>query len=292
MEKMLLVFNPVSGHGELTQKLFEVVDLFTRSGYEVTVHPTATGGDALSYIKDRGPDFDLIVCSGGDGMIHEVVNAYLQNGIHTPLGYIPTGTTNDFAASLGLPRNIMEAALSILNSQPRVIDAGVFNDKFFAYVAAFGLFTNIPYTADQNVKNIFGSIVYYLEGLKQLTAIPSISCRIEADGEVIEGDFMLGVVANGTSIAGLQPPVESGAAIDDGLFEVYLVRPPKNPIELQEIINGLFGNQTDSQVYIQRKVREVKFSSVQPCEWTLDGEFGGQYTDVYIENLHHVFSIL
>ena len=292
IKRMLLVINPKSGRGEIARKLYKVIELFSRAEYEVTVYPTTAAGDAYACIRERACNFDLVVCAGGDGIMNEAVNAYMCVENPPQLAYIPCGTTNDFAITLKIPRKIMESARSILNGQPRRIDIGVLGGKYFSYVAAFGLFTNIPYTTDQNAKNILGRIAYFLEGMKHLNNISSVDCVVNIDGEIIRGNFMLGIIANSTSIGGFRFNVEKNAIIDDGLFEVVFVRSPKNILELQEIIGLLLGTQANSHLYIQRTAKKVEFSSVQPCDWTVDGEFGGRHKDIVIENLHQILNIV
>ncbi len=181
MKRLLLVFNPKSGRGEFAKSLYPVVDMFTRSDCEVVVFPTAAEGDAYKCISERGAGFDLIVCAGGDGMVNEAVNACMRAEPSPTLGYIPTGTTNDFAVSLGIPGNIMDAAQTVLNGKVCRIDVGRFCDRYFAYVAAFGNFTDVPYSTPQNAKNIFGRAAYFFEAIKQLGNIKAIGLRLGSD---------------------------------------------------------------------------------------------------------------
>ena len=292
LKKMLLIFNPYSGKGEFKRSLYEVIDVFARAGYAVTVYPTAASGNAESYIKAHGTEYDLIVCSGGDGMINEAVNALMCVKSPPRFAYIPSGTINDFAATLGIPRDAVKTANAIIGGGCREIDAGAFNDKYFAYVAAFGWFTNIPYSTDQGAKNILGRAAYILEGIMRLVNIPTIECVIDVDGETFEGNFALGIIANGTSIAGFKTVPEKGAAIDDGLFEVVLVRSPENFGEHQEILGALLDQGANTPLAIQRTAKTVAFKSAQSCEWTLDGEYGGEHKDVIISNIHKALNIV
>jgi YegS/Rv2252/BmrU family lipid kinase len=292
MKKLLLIFNPHSGRGEFKKYLFETIDIFTRAGYAVTVYPTAASGNAGAYVRARGRGYDLIVCSGGDGMINEIVNALMRMKSPPSFAYIPSGTINDFAASLGMPREIMKSAYAILDGREAKIDVGIFGEKYFAYVAAFGWLTNIPYSTDQGVKNILGRAAYFLEGIIQLVNITSIDCVIEVDDETLEGNFVLGIIANGTSIAGFRSITESGAAIDDGLFEVVLVRGPVDFAEYQEIIGALLDPQANTPLVIQRTAKRLSFKSAQSCDWTVDGEFGGEHKDVEISIAHRALGII
>jgi YegS/Rv2252/BmrU family lipid kinase len=291
MKKILLVFNPKSGRKEFVRRLYEVINLFSRAKYVVTVYPTTAFGDANTIIKEQGKNYDLIVCSGGDGIINEAVNAYMHINNPPHLAYIPSGTTNDFAVSVGIPRDILKAARSILEGQVRKIDIGAFGDKYFSYVAAFGWFTKVTYTTDQNTKNIFGHAAYIFEGIKHFNNIPSIDCTIHIDNEIVEGNFALGIIANGSSVGGYQKIVNKNSAIDDGLLEVLIAQKPNNFQERQEIINTLLGTQKKSKLVIKRTAKKIKLLS-QPCDWNIDGEFGGRFENIEIENLHHAVKII
>jgi YegS/Rv2252/BmrU family lipid kinase len=294
MKKALLVFNPKSGRGDFARSLYKVIAIFTRAGYEVTVYPTAASGDAKDYILKRGDGFELVVCSGGDGMISEAVNAYMQMDKPPPLGYIPTGTTNDFAMSLGIPRGIMDAAEAILDGSARAIDVGRFGEQHFSYVAAFGKFTDVPYTTNQKAKKHLGRTAYIFESLKNLGDITPINCTLKIDGEVIAGDFVAGVVANVTTVAGFRVPSETESAFDDGLFETFFVRPPENLAELSNIIAGLSGSLAEKELIIRRTAKKIEFTSERgiPCGWTVDGEFGGEHTKITVENIHRAVKII
>ena len=299
MKKMLLVFNPKAGRGEFIRKLYEVIDLFSRTKYRVEVYPTIARNDAKSYIQEHGSGFDLIVCSGGDGTVNEAVNACMCMKKLPILAYIPSGTTNDFAKTLKLPNNIVKSAQYILNGQPHIIDVGALlspkqelNVRYFSYVAAFGLFTNVSYITDQKTKNILGRIAYILESIKQLRNIPSIDCIINIDGEIINGKFVLGIITNATSIGGFQFFFEKNVALDDGYFEVVLIRKPKNILERQEIINTLCNSQSNSNLVILRTASRIDFSSTHSCDWTVDGEYGGQHKEITLENQHQALNIV
>ena len=304
MRKMLLVFNPKAGRGEFARKLYNVIDLFSRANYQIEVYPTNASGSAKTYIQTYGANFDLIVCSGGDGTMNEVLNAYMKltnstseftpPGVFTPpqLAYIPSGTVNDFASTLKLPRNVMQSVKSILNGRPRMIDIGLFGNRYFSYVAAFGFFTDIPYLTDQKAKNVLGRAAYFLESFKHLGNIPAIDCVIKIDGEIIEGQFMLGIIANSTSIGGFKFNFNKNAAIDDGFFEAIFLQAPKNFIELQDIIKTLQDIKTNSNFFIKRSAKEIEFSSSQLCDWTIDGEFGGKFYNVNIKNIHNAINIV
>jgi YegS/Rv2252/BmrU family lipid kinase len=292
MKKILLVFNPKAGRGEFPKYLYDVIELFTRSGYEVTAYPTSGSGDAYSFILERGADFELIVCSGGDGMMNEALNASMKLQTPPPLSYIPCGTTNDFAVSLGLPVTIMEAAKAVINGHPRLVDAGSFGDKYFTYVAAFGQFTEVTYVTAQSAKNILGRAAYFLEGIKQLGIIHDIGCKIDIDGEIITGNFMLGIITNSTSVGGFKLQSGKDTAMDDGLFETIFVRRPKNLTEQSEIIAALTNPALNTDMIVLRSAKKVLIEMDSPYNWTLDGEYGGQYRQIAIENLCRAMKII
>lgn len=289
---MLLVFNPKAGRGDFAANLCAVVDLYTKHGYEVTVHPTQGPHDAFELIQSRARWFDCIVCSGGDGMANEAIDALMRCKKRPKLGYIPAGTTNDFASSLGLPRDILDAARVVVEGVPRAIDIGKFGDEYFSYVAAFGMFTDIPYSTDQNAKNMLGHLAYLLEGIRQLGNIRTLHCTAEVDGEALSGEYMLGVITNSTSVAGLKMSPEISAVMDDGLFEVIFVEKPKTFLQLQGIIASLLRGEAIGDCLRVMRASSVSVHSDEEISWTLDGEYGGQGTDAVIENCHRAIEIM
>ena len=293
MKRLFLIFNPKAGRADFAKNLPNVIKLFSRADYMVTVYPTSGSGDAERQIQEHAPEFDLIVCSGGDGIMNEAVNAYMKSESPPPLAYIPSGTTNDFAISLGMPLQIMKAAKAILNGQPRLIDAGKFGSRFFTYVAAFGQFTDVPYITDQNAKNAFGRMAYLIEGAKHIVNITEIECTVDIDGESLSGKFLIGIITNSKSVGGFKVQSNGTAAIDDGLFEVLLIRRPNTLSEHSELMAILTNNMTAAtEIVVQRNAKRVVFKSKKPCSWTLDGEYGGRHTDVVIENLPRALNII
>jgi len=291
-KKLLLIFNPHSGKGEFRAKLFEVVDRFTKAGFEVTVHPTQAKKDAYNTILARGADFGYLCSSGGDGTVSESLNALMKLGKRPVFGYIPSGTTNDFASTLGIPRDTLLAADVITSGILSDIDAGCFGGAYFAYIAAFGLFTDVTYATRQDIKNIFGHAAYMIEGAMRLGSIISYNCEMDVDGEKISGDFIFGMASNTLSVGGFKMPSEAAIQLDDGLFEVLLVKTPKNLSDLQEIASSLLNQGTGSDALIFRQARKLRVVSSKPLDWTLDGEFGGATTDVTIENKRQAFEIM
>lgn len=297
MKKLLFVYNPRAGKEMLKPKLSDVLDIFVKAGYEVTVHPTQAYRDAYYQIKEyEVGKYDLIACSGGDGTIDEVATGMMKRREMgkdvVPVGYIPAGTTNDFAKSLHIPRKPLAAADNAVKGVPFPCDIGKFNDSVFVYIAAFGIFTDVSYETDQAVKNVLGHMAYILEGAKRIFNIPSYKIKVEHDGEVIEDEFIFGMVTNSRSVGGFSNMVGKNIVFDDGLFEVTLIKTPKNPIALQEIIAALLIEQVDTKHMYTFKTKKITFDSVEEIPWTLDGEFGGEQDYVEIENVQKAMEIM
>lgn len=297
MKKLLFVYNPRAGKEMLKPRLSDVLDIFVKAGYEVTVHPTQAYRDAYYQIKEyEVGKYDLIACSGGDGTIDEVATGMMKRREMgkdvVPVGYIPAGTTNDFAKSLHIPRKPLAAADNAVKGVPFPCDIGKFNDSVFVYIAAFGIFTDVSYETDQAVKNVLGHMAYILEGTKRIFNIPSYKIKVEHDGEVIEDEFIFGMVTNSRSVGGFSNMVGKNIVFDDGLFEVTLIKTPKNPIALQEIIAALLIEQVDTKHMYTFKTKKITFDSVEEIPWTLDGEFGGEQDYVEIENVQKAMEIM
>ena len=297
MKKLLFVYNPRAGKELLKPRLSDVLDIFVKAGYEVTVHPTQAYRDAYYQIKEyEVGKYDLIACSGGDGTIDEVATGMMKRREMgkdvVPVGYIPAGTTNDFAKSLHIPRKPLAAADNAVKGVPFPCDIGKFNDSVFVYIAAFGIFTDVSYETDQAVKNVLGHMAYILEGAKRIFNIPSYKIKVEHDGEVIEDEFIFGMVTNSRSVGGFSNMVGKNIVFDDGLFEVTLIKTPKNPIALQEIIAALLIEQVDTKHMYTFKTKKITFDSVEEIPWTLDGEFGGEQDYVEIENAQKAMEIM
>ena len=297
MKKLLFVYNPRAGKEMLKPRLSDVLDIFVKAGYEVTVHPTQAYRDAYYQIKEyEVGKYDLIACSGGDGTIDEVATGMMKRREMgkdvVPVGYIPAGTTNDFAKSLHIPRKPLAAADNAVKGVPFPCDIRKFNDSVFVYIAAFGIFTDVSYETDQAVKNVLGHMAYILEGAKRIFNIPSYKIKVEHDGEVIEDEFIFGMVTNSRSVGGFSNMVGKNIVFDDGLFEVTLIKTPKNPIALQEIIAALLIEQVDTKHMYTFKTKKITFDSVEEIPWTLDGEFGGEQDYVEIENVQKAMEIM
>lgn len=291
-KKLLYIYNPNAGKGLILPKLHDVIDVFSKDGYQVEIYPTQGPKDAQYKAAASGNKYDIIACSGGDGTLDEVVTGLVKSGNQTPIGYIPVGTTNDYAASLKISKEISLAAREVMLGTPHPLDVGGFNDNIFVYIAAFGLFTEVSYETDQNFKRLFGHMAYLLEGIKSLTDIKSYNMKVEIDGEEYEGNFIFGMVTNSKSVGGFKNLTGANVELDDGLFEVTFIKMPKSILQLQEIATSLLMQVDKSDMIISCKAKKVTVISEDQIAWTLDGEFGGTHSIVEIENIPHAMQIL
>lgn len=293
MEKRLLfVFNPHSGKAQIKNHLLDIVDTLVKAGYEVTIYPTQSQGDAVHKIEEEAGMYDMVVCSGGDGTLDEVVTGLMNIEQRVPLGYIPAGSTNDFATSLRIPKDMVKAAATAVNGKKFPCDIGGFNDDFFVYVAAFGLFTEVSYKTSQEWKNVLGHAAYILEGAKRLYDIPSYLMQVEYNNIRLQDEFIYGMISNSTSVGGFKGMTGKDVLLDDGIFEVTLIKKPKNPIELNEIIASLINLVDDTDMVYSFKTDKVTFTSTSRIPWTLDGEFGGEHETVVVKNLCKAVDII
>lgn len=290
-KKLLFVYNPKAGKARIRTKLADILEVFARDGYELTVCPTQKQEDARRIVAGRSREYDLVVCSGGDGTLDETVTGMIQSGFHTPIGYIPAGSTNDFGGSLALPKNMVKAAETIVEGRNFPCDIGSFNEDVFVYIAAFGLFTDVSYETGQDMKNILGHMAYILEGMKRLSAIKSYSMRVSYEDKVIEDDFVFGMITNSVSVGGFKNITGKNVKLDDGVFEVTLIKRPKNPVELNNIMLSLLNRAIDTKSMYCFRTAELELESPDPVSWTLDGENGGTHRNVRIKNLHQEIEI-
>lgn len=292
MQKLLFVFNPHAGKGQIKNKLLEIVDLMVKEKYDVTIYPTQAREDALNIVKDRAEEFDLIVCCGGDGTLDEAVSGMMLSSGRVPLGYIPAGSTNDFANSLKIPKDMVKAARIAVSGQKFACDVGMFNDNPFIYVAAFGIFTAVSYKTPQEWKNILGHVAYILEAAKSLTAISSYHIRVEYGDEAIEDEFIYGMITNSNSVGGFKNMTGKNVLLDDGKFEVTLIRKPANIVELNSILASLTNLIDDTDLIYSFKSDCITFRSEEEISWTLDGEFGGSHRDATVRNIQQALEIM
>lgn len=292
MKKMLFIYNPNSGMGLLKPKLSDVLDIFVKGGYEVTVYPTQKYHDAVRKMGEYEEQYDLVACSGGDGTLDEVVTGMMKREDKVPIGYIPAGTTNDFASSLHISKNMLEAADTVVNGVPFACDVGEFNEDYFVYIAAFGLFTDVSYETKQSMKNVLGHLAYILEGTKRIFNIPSYRIKVTHDGETIEDEFIYGMVTNSRSVGGFKGITGKNVVFDDGKFEVTLFKTPRNPMELNEILGALALRKINPKRMYSFKTNEVHFETEEEIPWTLDGEFGGVHEAVVVKDCQKALEIM
>ena len=292
MQWELFIYNPNSGMGLLKPKLSDVLDIFVKGGYEVTVYPTQKYHDAVRKMAEYEEQYDLVACSGGDGTLDEVVTGMMKREDKVPIGYIPAGTTNDFASSLHISKNMLEAADTVVNGVPFACDVGEFNEDYFVYIAAFGLFTDVSYETKQSMKNVLGHLAYILEGTKRIFNIPSYRIKVTHDGETIEDEFIYGMVTNSRSVGGFKGITGKNVVFDDGKFEVTLFKTPRNPMELNEILGALALRKINPKRMYSFKTNEVHFETEEEIPWTLDGEFGGVHEEVVVKDCQKALEIM
>ncbi len=269
---LLMIVNPKAGKTKSSQPLFDVAAHFSESGYLVSIRCTQEPGHATFLAETEGGGFDVVVCCGGDGTLSETASGLMRLETPPPLGYIPCGSTNDFAASLGLSDDPLSVARAITASRGVKLDIGELNGRPFIYVASFGAFTRVSYAASQSVKNDLGHLAYFLEGVKDLSSLRPYHARVEAGEEVFEGDYLFGAVSNSTSIGGVMKLPAEKVTLDDGQFELMLVRVPTTMQELQDLIRGLLVQESRESI-IFRHIRSATVRTAESYPWTLDGEF-------------------
>ena len=293
MKKMLFIMNPFAGQKRANRVLPDILLQFSEAGYEVNTVMTTGTGAATRAAEAYGKDVELVVCCGGDGTLNETLTGLLRCGAATPLGYIPTGTTNDFAASMGLSHNPVQAAKDILEGKPYDYDAGRFGNRNFAYVASFGAFTRSSYIVPQNIKNALGHTAYVLGGISELSQIRNEHIRMELDGEIVEDDFLFGAICNSTSVGGVLTLDPRQVDMADGKLEVLLVRSPKSLLEIPECIAAVQSQQYNNcEMITFRSAHHIRVEADPEMPWTLDGEKEEGHAVVEVENLHHAIRLI
>lgn len=285
MKKLLYIYNPMSGQKTIGNHLSEIVEYFSKKSYFPTVYATQKANDAREKVKEFSKEYDEILVSGGDGTLDEVVSGLLKSEEKSIIGYIPTGSTNDFSRSLKIPTDIKKATKIAINGETMDIDVGKFNSKFFTYVAAFGSIAQVSYETDQSMKNIFGRFAYILEGVKTVSNLKAYKAKITIDDEVFEGEFIHFMATNSVSVGGFNNFYKKNIGLDDGIFEAVLIKKPKGLIELNQIIDGLRSKKENDNV-IFRSGSVFKVESDEKISWTLDGDYGGSYKKSEIKVLN------
>lgn len=284
-ERVLFVYNPCAGKGTLRNKLADIVDLMMERNFDVTIFATRKAGDAMGLVRQKGNAYDRVICAGGDGTLHEVIHGLMsiEEEKRPRCGFIPTGTVNDFANGIHLPRRILSAAKVAVGGQSDAYDVGEMNGMYFSYVAAFGAFTSVSYETPQATKNLFGKTAYILDGATKLGKIQSYRVKIRTDAEEWEEDCILGMVTNAESVAGLRLYKKNTVSLNDGLLDGIFVKKPKNPIELNLVMSFLLTGKSNAQVKVIHSSR-VEIISEEEIAYTLDGENGGRHKKTVIAN--------
>jgi len=290
--RLLMIVNPRAGKSKSHGPLFDAAAVLSQAGYLISIHITTAPGDATETARREGGHYDLVVAAGGDGTLNEVVSGLVQLRRPPLLGYLPQGSTNDFAASLRLSGDPAEAAAAIARNVPRQLDVGFWNGRSFIYVASFGAFTRTSYTASQAAKNALGHFAYILEGMKDLSTLRPYRLRLTADGEELDGEYLFGAVCNSTSIGGLMKLDPERVVLDDGLFELLLVPNPKTPSDLQSLVHALMNQDYDSQDLVFRHVSSIHLETEEDLPWSLDGEYAPSAPAVDIENRRQGLTML
>ena len=286
MKRMLFLMNPFAGQRKANRHLADIITIFNQAGYEVLVHMTSSMGDAARVAREKAAQVDLIVCCGGDGTFNETVSGIQRSGVDIPVGYIPAGSTNDFAASLRLSLDPVQAARDIAEGDPVCYDLGQFNDRFFSYVASFGAFTRVSYATPQSIKNALGHTAYLLSGIQEISQIRNEHVRLEIDGELVEDEFLFGAICNTTTVGGVPLLTPNLVDMADGQFEVLLVRMPRNVTEITECIQAVQSQQYNCAMITFRSAREITVWPDPEMAWTLDGERADGSEQITIKNLH------
>lgn len=291
--KMLFIVNPIAGRNHSKNSLQRAIELFRNNGYSVTMRKTASKGHATELVLNHGKNQDIIVCSGGDGTLNEVISGVMKLGNNITLGYIPSGTTNDFASSLNLSDRMDTAAMTILNGQPRTVDIGLFGEnRFFSYIASFGAFTGSSYSTPQSYKNVIGHLAYVLDGMRDIPNIRPYHVRVESEGEIYEGEYIFGAVSNSISIGGLLKLDSSDVDLNDGLFEIILIKNPKTPIELSKMLLSISKRDYKDKLIQFIKVKEATFYMEDTIPWSIDGEYEAGASKIRIQNIPNAINIM
>lgn len=291
-KNMLFVFNPRAGKAKIKNKLCDIVDIFTKAGYRVTLYPTQYPGDAVREVTEKEEYYDILVCSGGDGTLDETVSGMMHSSKKIPIGYIPAGSTNDFASSLRIPKDMIKAAQTVVEGKPYACDIGEINEESFVYIAAFGIFTEVSYATSQDVKNVLGHMAYILEGVKRIPSIKSYHLKITYGDKVIENEFIFGIVTNSVSVGGFKRITGKYVELNDGEFEVTLIKKPSNPLELNMIMASLVNRNINTDYMYCFKTDNIVFESEKEIPWTTDGEFGGSHKKVHIRDRKQAIEII
>ena len=294
MKNLLFIVNPKAGRTVIKSEMIDILEVFSNAGYKVEVYPTKSQEDTEKYVYENAESFDLVVCAGGDGTLDNTVGGIMRlerkikRRIH--MGYIPCGSTNDYARSLRISMDPVQAARDIMEGDICHVDVGRLENTFFIYVAAFGAFTDVTYSTPQNMKNALGHAAYLLEASKTLFNLKSYKIRALFDGEEVSGDFIYGQITNSLSVGGFKNIGSKDMSFSDGLFETVLIKTPETPFELQRIINSLLVDDLSDDMIVFRKSSRVVLKCQEELPWTVDGEYGGSYKTTRVSNIRKAVS--
>ncbi|MEE0819243.1 MAG: YegS/Rv2252/BmrU family lipid kinase [Coprococcus catus] len=294
-QRVLLMVNPMAGRQKIRNELLYVVDTLTKAGYETIIYTTQGKDATRDLLAEKDSQFDRVICCGGDGTFNEILSATMHWNKRPILGYIPAGTTNDFAAGLKLPSDIREAAVNIVRGTPHTVDAGLFNTSYFSYVASFGAFTETSYSTPQNFKNALGHLAYILEGIKEIPAFTSYTVCVEADGQIYKDSYIFGAVSNARSVGGILKISDSLVDLNDGVFEVMMIKMPKTLMDLSAIVTSLTSLNPlkyDPSMFLFLQTKELKITFEQEIVWSLDGERVSGGKEARIACIKDAFKIL
>ncbi len=296
-KRLLFIINPRSGTMQAAKMMSDILQLFSDAGYLTTVLMTRASGDAKQFVIDYHELADTIVCSGGDGTLNEIIDGLITCGGKCDIGYIPSGSTNDFAASMGLPKGVLAAAQQVIDGKPRTLDIGSFNGRCFSYVASFGAFTSTSYSVPQNLKNIMGHTAYILAGAKDIMSIKPIHAKIIADEgtpneTICEGEYVFGAICNSTSVAGILKLDRFDVDMNDGLMEILLIKTPKSLAALNEIVVHMMDGTLETDEIEFFSARDIRVEVEQGTPWTLDGEYEKGADDIEIKTLRSAIRLI
>ncbi len=292
MKKVLLIVNPVAGKMKILKDITAIDKAFSKNDYDCDIYLTKKKGDATEKILRSGKNYDLLVCGGGDGTYNELITGVLTAGLDIPIGYIPAGTTNDFASTLELSQNSVAAANNIIKGTPRRLDVGRFNNSYFSYIASFGAFTASAYSTSQQAKNMFGHSAYVLNGIADLSSIKPYHVKVEADGKIYEDDYIFGAVSNSTSIAGIIKLSNKLVNLSDGQFEILLIKMPKLILDIPKVLYALSTGDYSEEHITFLHADKVKVTSSKKLDWTLDGEHATSTGEIVLENIHGAIDLI
>lgn len=285
-KKLMLIINPAAGRGAYKLNLADALQLLDRGGYRTTLFFTAGRGDATELAAAHGKEYDTVACIGGDGTLSEVLAGLMRLDEPPCVGYFPMGTSNDIATTLDLPKNdALGAARRLLAGTPHPFDVGGFGDEgYFAYIAAFGAFTEVSYATPQNQKRALGHLAYVLQGMAQLPKIEACRARVEYDGGTVEGRFLYGSMSNSTSVAGIVRLKEEMVSLGDGQSELVLVREPAAIDGFGAIVASVLSQSFDCEDLLILHTKKARFVFDKPVAWTRDGEDGGLHRELELRN--------